>query len=202
MIKKLLKVIGILTLALMLGGALTVSAQAEMTLDFLIPNTPGGAGTILLGGGTITGSNIPVVSVSGFDTPLKDITILALTNTFLNFQATLGGAAVTDYITITSGAQTYMTGSFKDAPFASPAGKFRAFIADFDDTKPASDVQAYFGFAPDMKWAGFINLSFNSLTGKALSGDVINTAPIPGSLLLLGSGIIGLAVTGRRKKTV
>lgn len=202
MIKNFMKALGMLTLALMIGGALTMSAQADMTLDFLIPNTPGGAGTILLGGGTITGSNIPVVSVSGTGTPLNTDTTLALTDTFLNFQATLGGAAVTDFIAITSGAQTYMSGTFKDAPIVVPSsGKFRAFIADFDDSKPVSDVQAYFGFAPDIQWAGFINLSFNTLTGKALSGDVINTAPIPGSLILLGSGIIGLVGVGRRKKS-
>jgi hypothetical protein len=203
MIKNFMKALGILTLALMLGGAMTISAQADMTLDFLIPNTPSGAGTIVLGGGTITGSGIPVVSVSGTGTPFNADTILPLTNTFLNFQATIGGAVATDFITITSGAQTYMTGTFKDAPIVVPSsGKFRAFIADFDDTKPVSDVQAYFGFAPNMQWEGFINLSYNSLTGKALSGDVVNYTPIPGSLLLLGSGIIGLVGVGRRKKSV
>jgi hypothetical protein len=105
MIKNFLKALGILTLALMLGGMMTMSAQADMILDFLLPNTPGGAGTVLLGGGTITGANIPVASVSGTDTPLNPDTIMPLTGTFLNFKATLGGAVATDYITISSGSK-------------------------------------------------------------------------------------------------
>ena len=85
------------------------------------------------------------------------------------------------------------------APMVTPAFRsISAFIAPFDDTKGGA-LLAAFGI-PAEGWAGLINLSFNTGSHTAASGDVLNT-PIPGSLLLLGSGIMSLVGIGVRRKS-
>ena len=80
----------------------------------------------------------------------------------------------------------------------------------FNDTK-SSDLLAYFGIPAGTENATFFfgitlpaglasGAQFTSLSES--SGDINqNTAPIPGSLLLLGSGIMGLVGIGIRRKS-
>jgi hypothetical protein len=96
-----------------------------------------------------------------------------------------------------------------------PFGRGGTVVMSFTDTK-ALDLVNYFGESNTGPNAGNLNLSFlgainfNTVAAfsstRVLSGDVWNVlgasgAPIPGSLLLLGSGIVGLAGIGLRRKS-
>ena len=200
-------------LAFMMVLALGVSKQAfsnSTELDFEIPAYSGtNGGSVSVVGGVITGSNIPVYSVTGFSTGLPDgSTLIFPTDTILDFTATLGSAGGSIIINSKS-LGSLMTGNFiifdGTGPTVSPqAGDVSIFDASFQDTK-GSFVLAFFGLSSNLNWNGAINLSFiDDLKGhNTRSGDVNNVGngvPIPGSLLLFGSGIFGLAGLRRFRK--
>jgi hypothetical protein len=200
----------LVVLAMLMVFGLAVSAQAGPSFDFLIF----GDGSVFQDGNTLYGSEITVFGFSasgtnndGFFTP---------EGLFLNFQADLGQAG--GYIGITYNEpvaalsavadgdcydKLIMIGHFLDTPFAPqvtlPFNDQSVFSAVFKDCKPNCRFDEYFGISSE-GWSGLINLTFNVKTGAVGSGDVTNT-PIPGSLVLLGSGLMGLVGIGIRRKS-
>jgi hypothetical protein len=88
---------------------------------------------------------------------------------------------------------------------------FQIAGASFTDIKD-EDLLTFFGLATGVTYNGTFNISFQTYStgplvagdafstspdGKVLSGDVVNV-PLPSSLLLLGSGLVGLAALGSR----
>jgi hypothetical protein len=218
----------ILVTALMMVMMMALSAQAEALLDFDM--SPPTAGTISYGGGAsvLSGHNISVDTVTGINTPLHNgvtLTIVggemffetgpfvglgtgeyefSIGNGFLNIFGAIPGIGL---------ANTQLLSGFpligpSDPHVAiTPAGGTVLF--NFADEKNI-DLLAYYGLTSSV--SGSLNLSF-AVTGginpnvataftssTILSGDVVNT-PIPGSLLLLGSGIMGVVGIGIRRKS-
>ena len=195
------KTLCLLAMALMLVVGMTVNASAGMTIDFVVI----GGGTVTVTGNTITGSEIPVFALVATGTPLNPGTYFFSDlgyQVFLDFEATLGAAGGSITVASSMFTEPFLTGSFLDAPFAPmvspPFSGVSGFLAPFRDTKGEALMDA-FG-VPGEGWAGLINLTFNTSTNIAASGDVINT-PIPGSLLLMGSGVLGMLGIGVRRKS-
>jgi hypothetical protein len=198
------KTLCLLAMVMMLVVGMTVNESAGMKIDFVIL----GGGEVNLTDTTITGIDIPVYAVIATGTPLNPGMIIFSDagpsgyEVFLDFEATLGAAGGS--ITVSSPAfpTPFLVGTFLDNPYAPMVTPefmdISIFAAPFVDTK-GSAILLTFGI-PAEGWAGLINLSFDTSTGIAASGDVINT-PIPGSLVLLGSGLMGLVGIGVRRKS-
>ncbi|MDO9116968.1 MAG: hypothetical protein Q7U39_03360 [Nitrospira sp.] len=116
-------------------------------------------------------------------------------------------------ITITGGVQlqggtdislgsTLLTGSFNSA-FVQDLGVqgFKVTFGSFSDTKHP-DLLLYYGLTPGTPFEGALTLLFGSLNGgvgseftstSVFSGNVVNApVPLPGALLLFGSGLMGM----------
>ncbi len=87
---------------------------------------------------------------------------------------------------------------------------FNVAAAGFQDTKAPALVE-YFGIPAGTPFIGSFNLSFNTEAGQVPpgsfasvtmgSGNLFNVpVPIPPSLLLLGTGLVGLMGLGYRRK--
>lgn len=101
-------------------------------------------------------------------------------------------------------------GWFGNAFVLNSGNSFYVSIANFYDYK-CYDLLAFYGlqdyaFAP---LGGNFNISFNGVrvpeggfsTTEMLSGDIVNTVPEPGTLALLGTGLLSIAGFVRRKLT-
>jgi len=118
-------------------------------------------------------------------------------------------------ITITGGVQlqgsadiplgsTLLTGGFNSASVQDLGVQgFKVTFGTFNDTKNPT-LLSYFGLTPGTPFQGALTLIFGSTdsgVGSAFtstsvfSGNVVNAAvvPLPGALLLFGSGLVGLA---------
>jgi hypothetical protein len=103
-----------------------------------------------------------------------------------------------------------MFGAFGDATVMTFGSTFKIAGASFWDYK-CWELLAFYGlgdyaFEPLM---GNFNISFNAAgtprggfaSTQVLSGDVVNTVPEPGTLALLGTGLLSIAGLVRRKLT-
>jgi len=191
----------------MLGLALSpIPALADPVLDFKVPAVQPLSAHIDYAGGLspLVGSGIVVDSVVGLDTPLHNGVSLACTDCTLDFTtgANIGGWnwAGGGSITITGfGGVSLMSGSFDSASVLDEGNNFKIAGAAFTDTKD-SNLTTFYGLPPGATFAGNFILNFNASgspgdafsSSRVTSGDVTNSIPEPASLLLLGSGLIGL----------
>ena len=191
----------------MLGLALSpIPALADPLLDFDVPGLQPKTAHIDYAGGLspLVGSGIVVDSVVGLGTPLNDGVALPCVDCTLDFTtgANIGGWnwAGGGTITITGfGGISLMDGSFDTANVTAFGNSFKIAGAGFTDTKN-SNIVAFYGLPPQGPWAGNFILNFNASgspgdafsSSRVTSGDVTNSIPEPASLLLLGSGLIGL----------
>lgn len=204
-------------LILALGLSFTpATVKADTIIDFGIIAPTGGS--IYYSGGVtpLYGTGIDVDNVTGIGTPLNSgaPNALALAGYFLNFNT--GNLVTTDSshwyfgpggsITISDGITTLLTGTFTSMQVVAVGPAYKVAIPGFFDTKDPN-LLAYFGL-PDMIYSGNFNISFYALglppdgftSGELLSGDISNTpVPEPATMLLLGSGLIGLAQYGRKR---
>jgi hypothetical protein len=195
-----MKKIAVFSMALLLLG-MVVAANADVLLVYEVPGnsgTLGGTFTDVLG--VFSGTDIPVTEIYSTSSPNNSGGVLDISsgNFELNFNTFL------NFITIDNGTRTLLTGTFTGTPgISNVSGQFSTFNGSFIDTKPDTIVAAYFGFAPGDNFTGSITLDFTNtkLRLNTLDGSVHNYAPIPGSLLLMGSGLLGLFGIGIRRKS-
>lgn len=214
----------IITLGILLGAG-TV-AQGTSIVDFNLAAPTGGSVSYAGGAAPLIGTNITVDDVVGINTPANDLVTLICQGCVLNFQTgnltgndadewffgaggffTITGTLV-DALNNVIATGTLLNGVFSEVVSVIKTGLTAAINGSIFDTKDP-DLLAYFGLA-DVPYLGSLNLSFllnptvfppNAFgSNPVLSGDVVNIpTPEPGSLLLLGSGLAGLGLWGRKK---
>ena len=216
-----------ITLITILGLSLSpLLAQAAPILDFgIIAPT---SGTISYAGGTspLVGSEISVDNVVGLGTPLNAGIAQACVDCFLNF--TTGNFISSDPTTLTFGAggsisltgaipslsidpgTTLLNGFFSTNPIVMSLGEFKLAGGGFADTKNQT-LTNFFGL-PNGSFTGSFHVLFEAASGippsgfastGVVSGGVANSpvpgTPEPGTLLLIGSGLVGIGVGTRRR---
>jgi hypothetical protein len=218
-----------ITLITLLGLSLfPLSANAQI-IDFIIDpsagSPPSASGSISYGGGAnpLVGTSIEVDRLVGISTPANAGVPLTCVACVLGFTTgnfvssslqtwTFSGGGI---ITLTGAipsigigtSTTLFTGSFLDSPFVSRlGGDLKLAGGGIADTKDQT-LTSFFGL-PNVPYLGGVNVQFQApgvppsafSSRVILSGDVANTPiPEPGTLLLIGSGLVGIGVGARRR---
>jgi len=220
---RLTKILSILAVALVLGWVGAISAQAEV-IDFA--GGTGGTVSYATTGGDLTGSGIPISSVEGSFVPLNNLVTLNSPDAVLSF--TTGALTGTTASTWSFGAGgagsitikgdlyngpdipanlvatgTLLSGAINSAlASAIPGTGFKLIVSPFKDAKNEALLDFYGAIGP---FVGLMAITVNdssvlppgTFTGTPVSTDVSNV-PLPSSMLLLSSGLVGLLALGQR----
>jgi hypothetical protein len=223
---KLAKLSLVLLMVLTVGSVFSFANSAVIDFGVIAPTA--GSISYAGGNTPLVGSGIQVDNVTGIGTPLCNgcaFNILGgsldfVTGNFTSFTSnswnfagggsiSLSGCVDVDNNGSCGGGDisgTLLSGMFNFASVIAVGDSFKIAASSFMDVKNP-DLAALFGLAPNC-CVGNFNISFMAsgqppsgfASTQVLSGDITNTAiPEPASLVLLGSGFIGLGSFARRK---
>jgi hypothetical protein len=203
-------VVGATALAL---AAFATPARASVVLDF----GDGGAGAgglfTLTGGGNATGAHIPIDALTVFGTGANDGVYDVVGTCTGTGNGSESGVGCLDFNTSTNtisitGSVTGLPGNVSTASEALLSGSLLGWTADsqglhgaFGPDGKARDLLLALGLPANTPFAYFgFSLAANGSGSPAISTDIKNTSvPEPGSMLLLGSGLLGLGGAIRRR---
>ncbi len=197
--------------------AFTTSASAAVIIDFATGGA-GAGGALAVGSGQASGSGIPVNSVLVLGAPLSNgsfDTSGAATSTSqdINLSASLAFNTQTGAVSIVGGipslnipnGTTLLSGTITDFTVVANTPTSAMVTLEGTDTK-APLLLAVLGLGADTEFEFLASImgANTSATGSPYVGastDVLNASvvPEPGSMLLLGTGLLGLAGAVRRR---
>ncbi len=219
-----------LGLALGWGFVISASATPILDFGISAPQPTSSKISFAGGTAPLVGTKIVVADVVGIDTPLNAGVSLAIIGGLLNFTTGNydsglslpstwyfdGGSNTT--IKITGGISTpyipagttLLSGQFDYAVVLHFSSKYNIAGAAFSDAVD-STLLSFFGLTGSPSLGGNFNIGFYTATtrippqsftsSRVTSGDVSTSfVPITGSWLLLGTGLLGIAALGLRRK--